>query len=63
MKEPSIKRKDWINYRPLKKDEVIEENDEVYDDDLKGWRKTICPGSLAPDPKYTSHRLYRRLLK
>jgi hypothetical protein len=55
-----IKKTDWKNYRKLKKGETILSDDEVYDDDKKGWRKTICSGGLAPDPQYTAHRIYRR---
>lgn len=51
---------DWKNYRSLKKGEQILETDEVLCDG-KGWRKTTCAGSFAPDPRFTSHRKYRRL--
>jgi len=54
------KKTDWDNYRQLKKGEVIKDTDEFLED-KKGWRKTICAGGLAPDPSYTSHRMYRRL--
>jgi hypothetical protein len=53
---------DWLSYRMLRKGELIEQNDEVFDDDKKCWRKTICAGGLAPDPQYSFHRIYRRLL-
>ena len=51
---------DWINYRSLKEGELIKETDEVLDD-KNGWRKTRCPGGLAPNTSFTSHRMYRRL--
>jgi hypothetical protein len=54
------KKTDWENYRALKKGEVIMDTDEVLHD-KKGWKKTICVGGLAPDPQFTSHRMYRRL--
>lgn len=54
------KETDWVNYRQLKKGEKILETDEVLED-KKGWRKTLCAGELAPDPQFTSHRMYRRL--
>ena len=54
------KKTDWENYRMLEKGEVIRETDEcLYDN--KGWRRTNCAGSIAPDPLFTSHRWYRRL--
>lgn len=55
------------NYRQLKKGEIIKEGDEVgnigYNEDgsIK-WQKATCVGSKAPDPLFTSHRWYRRLL-
>lgn len=57
--EQEYKPTDWENYRKLKKGEIIEENDEVLID-KKGWSKTICSGTPAPDPQFTSHRWYRR---
>jgi hypothetical protein len=54
-----------IEYRRLKKDEIIKEGDEVdscndgWRDDPK-WVKTKCVGQKAPDPKCPSHRQYRR---
>lgn len=62
MVNEEVKETDWVNYRALKKDELIEENDEVYDDDKHGWRKTICAGTPAPDPQFTAHRMYRRAI-
>ena len=52
-----------MRYRPLKEGEVIRPTDEVQNDDctwkLTDWR---CVGQTAPNPNYTSHRVYRRLL-
>ncbi len=50
------------NYITLKKGDIIKKNDEVFNDDKKTWKKTICVGQLAPDPSFTSHRIYRRKL-
>lgn len=48
-------------YRLLKKGEIVLATDEYYDDAKKEW---VVPqgsiGSPAPDPRYTSHRLFRR---
>lgn len=50
-------------YRPLKAGEIIAPGDEVLTDSHLGWRKdTHCAGQPAPDPSYTSHRMYRRLI-
>lgn len=52
----------------LKKDEIIEEGDEVdvcnnpWHDEPK-WTKTTCVGQKTLDPKYPSHRIYRREIK
>jgi len=52
-------------YRFLKKDEIIQEGDEVdacgdgWRDDPK-WEPATCIGQPAPDPAYPSHRIYRR---
>ena len=56
------KETDWINYRQLKKGEIIEKDDEVLCESKIGWVTTIesCIGTLVPDPRYTSHRIYRR---
>ena len=55
------------NYRQLKKGETIKEGDEVGNigynkDGSMKWQKANCVGSKAPDPSFTSHRWYRRLL-
>lgn len=56
-------------YYYLKKGEIIQEGDEcgtmqTYNDDAYTWVKaTRCVGEPAPDPKYLSHRKYRRLIK
>lgn len=47
-------------YRPLKEGEIILPTDEVRRDDGT-WVTGVCVGSPAPDPNYTSHRVYRRL--
>jgi hypothetical protein len=50
-------------YRRLQEGEIIQENDEVLTDSHLGWQPTNkrCIGTPAPDPSYTSHRVYRRL--
>ena len=56
-----------MKYRYLEKGEIIKEGDEV---DMCGdgwrdwpvWEKTTCVGQRAPDPKFPSHRVYRRPL-
>jgi hypothetical protein len=54
-----------IQYRLLKAGEIIEATDEVdacadgwRDDPV--WRPASCVGERAPDPRYPSHRIYRR---
>ena len=56
-------------YYYLKKGDVIQEGDE-YDGCNDGWRDepdwvetACCVGEIAPDPKYPSHRKYRRKIK
>lgn len=52
-----------MRYRPLKEGEIILLTDEVQEDDGT-WRVGCrCAGQPAPDPNYTSHRVYRRLIK
>lgn len=46
-------------FRQLEEGELVEVGDEVQNDD-GSWRFAICIGSHAPDPAYTSHRIYRR---
>lgn len=64
MKITEIKEKetDWVNYRQLKKGEIIEKDDEVLCDSKNGWVTTIesCVGTQAPDTRYSAHRIYRR---
>jgi hypothetical protein len=55
-------------YRLLEAGEIIKEGDEVdasrdpmRDEPL--WRKTNCVGDHAPDPRYISHRHYRRIVE
>lgn len=47
-------------YRPLKKGEIIRKTDECQRDD-GSWAPASCAGEEAPDPSFTSHRVYRRL--
>lgn len=50
-------------YRLLDEGEIIQEGDEVLIDSHRRWqpaKHTI--GRKAPNPLYTAHRLYRRLL-
>lgn len=47
-------------YRPLVSGEIIAATDECRRDD-GSWATGICVGQTAPDPAYTSHRIYRRL--
>lgn len=62
MTEQDIGR--WDNrYRPLKKDEIILATDEVMLDDGSWIVTPNCVGTPAPDPAYTSHRWYRRLIQ
>jgi len=46
-------------YRMLQEGETILPSDEHQLDD-GGWSKTNCVGQPAPNPAYTSHRVYRR---
>lgn len=47
-------------YRVLNCGEIIQLGDEVQADD-GSWDLAIrCVGTPAPDPAYTSHRVYRR---
>ncbi len=51
----------WDNaYRPLRKGETILSGDECLTDGHLGWQPANCVGEQAPDPHYTSHRMYRR---
>lgn len=62
MENRTKKGTDWVNYRQLKKGEIIEKDDEVLCESKIGWVTTIesCVGTLVPDPQYTAHRIYRR---
>lgn len=55
----------WDNrYRPLNEGETILSGDECLTDSHLGWQPaTHDIGEKAPDPNYTAHRMYRRLLK
>ncbi len=49
-------------YRPLSAGETIEAGDECLTERHIGWQPARhCIGEPAPDPAYTSHRMYRRL--
>jgi hypothetical protein len=50
-------------YRMLDEGEIIQNDDEVLTDSHLGWQPTNlrCVGTPAPNPLYTSHRMYRRL--
>lgn len=59
----SKRETDWINFRPLREGEIIQEGDECLTDSHLGWlpaANTI--GQAAPYPYYTAHRMYRRPL-
>jgi hypothetical protein len=62
MENSKKKETDWVNYRQLKKDEIIQKDDEVLCESKIGWVTTIdsCVGSRVPDPQYSAHRIYRR---
>ncbi len=62
MEKTKKKPTDWINYRQLKKSEIIEKDDEVLCESKTGWVTTIenCIGTQVPDPQYSAHRIYRR---
>ncbi|MEN2749269.1 hypothetical protein [Sphingomonas sp. T9W2] len=47
-------------YRRLRAGETILATDECQRDD-GSWVPAVCVGWSAPDPNYTSHRVYRRL--
>jgi len=54
-------------YRMLRKDEIIQEGDEVdaCNDgwrDEPDWKPASNIGEKAPDPQYPAHRTYRRKL-
>ena len=53
----------WDNrYRMLREGEVILDGDECLTDSHLGWQKDIhCVGQCAPNPYYSSHRIYRRI--
>jgi hypothetical protein len=59
---------DESSYRYLRKGEIIEEGDEVdvcgdpwRDDPV--WVPAKAIGKTAPDPRYVSHRVYRRRME
>lgn len=48
-------------YRRLNEGEIIQPGDEVEVDKPYGWKPATQVGEPAPNPSYTSHRIYRRL--
>lgn len=48
-------------YRRLEEGEIIRDTDECQNDDAS-WSPATSVGAHAPDPAYTSHRTYRRLI-
>jgi hypothetical protein len=46
-------------YRMLSEGEIVIQGDEIQNDD-GSWRKPKKIGDPAPNPLYTSHRIYRR---
>ena len=50
-------------YRCLDKDEIILATDEVQHEDGSWGSPRHTVGGLAPDPNYTSHRVYRRKIE
>lgn len=53
--------KDSDGYRLLKKGEIVLETDQYYDDDKGQWVAPLSSiGYPAPDPMFTSHRVFRR---
>jgi hypothetical protein len=48
------------NYRRLDEGEIIQRGDEIQADDGSWDLAVRCIGTPAPDPAYTSHRVYRR---
>ncbi len=51
-------------FRPLREGETILSGDECFTDSRLGWQPaTHDIGGKAPDPNYTSHRMYRRLIQ
>ena len=60
--EKKGKETDWLNYRKLKKGEIVKEGDEFLND-KHGWMPVVGSiGRTTPDPLYTSHTWYRRIL-
>jgi hypothetical protein len=57
-----------MKYHYLEEGEIIQKGDEVafcndgWRDDPK-WMKATCIGDPAPDPRFFSHRTYRRKVK
>lgn len=50
-------------YRRLEEGEIIQEGDQCLTDSHLGWQPAKhTVGQRAPNPAYTSHRVYRRLI-
>jgi hypothetical protein len=60
MDNKETKKEDWVNYRQLKKGEIIEKGDEVLIESGIGWVPTNSWGLRVPDPQYSAHRIFRR---
>lgn len=53
----------WDNkYRLLNEGEIVRDTDEVLDDHGIWQKSPNSVGQEAPDPRYTSHRQFRRLI-
>jgi hypothetical protein len=50
-------------YRRLDAGETILPGDEVEVDKPYGWKQAVAVFQPAPDPSYTAHRIYRRLIE
>lgn len=51
------------NYRLLQEGEIVKETDEILNDKGRWVRPRNSVGHKAPDPRYTSHRQFRRRIK
>jgi len=54
---------DWYKYRRLRKGEKILATDFLWNEDKDELVESNCVGESAPDPLFTCHRKYLRLLK
>lgn len=61
MTEPKHNEREAMEYRRLTEGETILATDEIYNDGSHQWQPVKhSVGQPAPDPKYTSHRQFRR---